>query len=110
MGQIRELPKTAEEFKERYIKNNTVDFEGDPFREVRHLPCMFCGAPDQILLHGNRVQEDLERGGTCLDCGRGIRVVFSGDTRLHDGVKYEIFQTVGDEPPDYISPKPRRVT
>lgn len=110
MGELRELPKTAEQFKERYLRNNTVDHEGDPFKELRHLPCMFCGAADMILLHAINVQEDLERGGTCLDCGRGVRVVFAGDTRKNDGVQYEVFQTCGDDPPDYISPKPRRVT
>lgn len=109
MGEIRELPKTADEFKDRYLKNNTTDHEGDAFRELRHLPCMFCGAPDLILLHAMSVQEDLERGGTCTDCGRGIRIVFSGDTRKQEGVSYEVFQTCGDEAPDYIDPKPRRV-
>jgi hypothetical protein len=108
MGELKRLPTTMQEFQDRYMQNNTVENEGTA-SEIRHMPCMFCGAPDVILLHALRVQEDLERGGTCPDCGRGIRVVFSADTRTTDGVNYEVFQTVGDEPPDYIVTKPRRV-
>lgn len=107
MGELKRLPKNAQEFQERYIQNNTVEREGTA-TEIRHLPCIFCGAADMVILHALRVQEDLERGGTCMDCGRGIRIVFNGDTRNTDGVTYEVVQTCGDEPPDYIDPKPRR--
>jgi hypothetical protein len=106
--ELKQLPRTREEFIDRYMKNNTVDNAGTA-TEVRHVPCMFCGAPDMILLHALRMQEDLERGGRCIDCGRGIRVLFSGDTRKHEGVQYEVFQTEGDDPPEYIMPWPRRV-
>lgn len=106
---LRERPKTADEFKERYQKNLSVDNEG-AVNEVRHVPCMFCGAADQLVLHAMMVQEDLERGGICQDCGRGIRIIFSGDTRDQDGVTYEVFQTCGDDAPFYIDPPPRRVT
>jgi hypothetical protein len=107
MGSLKQLPTTAKEFQERYLKNQKVDNEGLA-TQVTHMPCMFCGAPDVILMHAFRAQEDLERGGVCHDCGRGIRVVFGGDTRRED-IPYEVFQTVGDDPPDYIEPKPRRV-
>lgn len=109
MSELKRLPANEQEFQERYLSNNTVENEGTA-SEVRHLPCIFCGAPDMVLLRALRVQEDLERGGKCDDCGRGIRIVFDGDTRVREGVRYEVFQTEGDDPPDYIVPKPRRVS
>jgi hypothetical protein len=98
-------PKTKEEFAQRYMANQKV--VGEDLRAVTHMPCMFCAAPDVILMRALHVREDLERGGKCTECGRAIRVVFTGEDRHK--MDYEVFQTEGDDPPDYIMPWPRRV-
>lgn len=106
MSDLRESPKTRQEFVDRYLRNNTVEREGMS-DQLTHLPCMFCGCPDMMLLHALNVKEDLMRGGKCQECGRGIQVIFDNDGDL---IKYEVLQTEGADPPEYIEPWPRRVT
>jgi hypothetical protein len=98
-------PKTLEEFRERYLSNDTIDHQGT-VQQVTHVPCMFCGAPDMIVLRALHAAEDLQRGGRCKECGRGIRVLF---TQIADALTYEVVQVEGDDPPDYIDQWPRRV-
>ncbi len=96
-------PRTAKEFQERYLSNQWV--EGTDLHALHHMPCPFCGAPDIIVMRAMHVAEDLQRGGKCAECGRGMRV------ELHDArhtVGFEVVQTEGMDPPDYIVPKPRR--
>lgn len=91
------------EFQERYLSNRHV--EGEDLKAVHHMPCIFCGAPDMIIMRALNVSEDLQRGGKCSECGRGIRV------EIHNGlgtVGFEVVQTEGIDPPEYIVPKPRR--
>lgn len=106
MGELRESPKTREAFLDRYNANNVVERAGT-LEQITHMPCMFCGAPDLILIRALHAQEDLERGARCQECGRGIRVVFRDEGNM---VQYEVFQTEGVDPPEYIMPWPRRVS
>lgn len=99
------LPQSREEYTERYIQNNTQTGEGDQI--VRRLPCLFCAAPDLILIRTLFAKEDLERGGTCTECGRGIIVRFLEAGNL---MQYEVLQTVGDDPPDYLDAWPNRAS
>jgi hypothetical protein len=104
MGQSSRSPSTKEEFIARYHQNNTVDNPGT-LQAITHLPCPFCAAPDIIVMRALHVQEDLQRGGTCAECGRGIRVIFQD---AGNQIQYDVVQTCGIDPPDYIDPKPRR--
>lgn len=99
------LPETLEAFRDRYLTNDTVT-NPNTIHQVSHVPCMFCGAPDLMQLHALHAAEDLQRGGKCKECGRGIRVIF---TQIQDVLSYEVVQVEGDDPPDYIDQWPRRV-
>lgn len=97
-------PKTKEDFIKRYVENNYVE-NPDTLNAITHLPCPFCAAPDIIVMKALHVQEDLQRGGTCRECGRGIRIIFRD---VADKIEYEVVQTCGIDPPNYIEPRPRR--
>lgn len=99
------VPTTRDEFVARYKGNERV--VGRNEMTVTHMPCIFCGAPDFFILPILRVQEVLQAGSICAECGRGARVIFTGDDR--DKVQYEVVQTVGIDPPEYLEPAPRRV-
>jgi len=103
------LPTTYQEFHDRYKSNERIENEGTP-QAVVHMPCMFCGAPDFFVLRALQVQEDLSKGTKCVECGRSVVVVFGPPKGIAESVSYEVFQYAGDDPPEYLPSKPRRVT
>jgi hypothetical protein len=106
MAQSSRLPKNKEEFIRRYNQNNYV-VDPDTVNAVTHLPCPFCAAPDIIVMKALHVVEDLQRGGVCKECGRGIRCIIQ---EVGDKYNVEVVQTCGIDPPSFISPRPRRVS
>lgn len=72
------------------------------------LPCPFCASPDWLVfpvtagLNGY-VEEQKPR--FCKNCCRTARVII---VRSKDSVTFEIVQTDGPEPPEWMQPKPRR--
>jgi hypothetical protein len=69
------------------------------------MPCPFCAAPDFVVYRVVDVESAMNKGATCKECGRSARALFT-----HDGpsTSFEIVQTGGDDPPDWLTPKMRR--
>lgn len=96
-------PTNADEFNARYNRN--LHYENTGLQTTTHIPCPFCAAPDFMVFRVLRTTEAMELGGTCRECGRSSR---SEVTRKPGEVSFEIVQTGGADPPDYM-PKMRRV-
>jgi hypothetical protein len=69
-------------------------------------PCPFCAAPGWLKWEMLDVRPAMEKGATCSECGRSARAIFKDD---HGRAAFEIVQTGGDDPPEYLVPKMRRV-
>lgn len=65
-----------------------------------HAPCPFCAAPDFAIFKILETQAVLSQEHTCAECGRSTRTIFS---QLPGQVSFEIVQTGGVDPPDFMS-------
>lgn len=98
-------PTSVEEYRRRFYKNYKI--EGYGIGSVHcHYPCPFCAAPEFMVAEILETDKALERGGTCSECGRSARAIMS---RTQGSVSFEMVQTGGDDPPDWLTPKMRRV-
>jgi len=95
-------PKTLEEFNAKFTENTR--YFGSGLETGMSVPCGFCAEPDFMQYKILDVESAMLRGATCKHCGRGIRSIF-----MHSGnlTRFEIVQTCGDDPPDFL-PKLRR--
>ena len=103
-------PQNLDEYNARY--NARIRYTGfGPDTRV-FVPCPFCCAPDFMTWKvwpgdPENVEAVMAKGATCASCKRGCRALF---TRLGSGgVTFEVVQTEGDAPPDWL-PAMRRVT
>ena len=72
-----------------------------------HMPCYFCATPDFVEWKIAEMRETASKPHTCKACGRSAKLVFTDDG---DGsVSFEVVQTGGRDPADYLPPM-RRVT
>lgn len=101
------IPTNIEEYNKLYVLNCEV--KGFGFEVAQTLACPFCCARDFMTLKPIDMAMDDDAGQqecTCETCGRSGRNIITrepGETRL------EFVQTGGDDPPDWLQPKPRRV-
>lgn len=88
-------------------KANTK-YSGVGLATMMHVPCPFCGAAEFVVCAViGGAERAFEKGATCRECNRGCRAIF---TRSAPGsLGFEFVQTGGDEPPDWLTPKMRRV-
>lgn len=100
-------PKSMDELSYRYAKNMRISgwgIEG----VTHHVPCMFCGAPDFQTYRVIDVEAETAKDTKCKYCGRSGRIITTtsngGSTKI-----MELVQTGGDDPPEWMDPKPRRV-
>lgn len=97
-------PKTVEEYNELSQKNSSVSGYG-PFEARMHCPCPFCAAPDfssWLILEVAKLH-NIEF--VCKACGRGAVMIFTSNSP--DFTQFEMVQTRGNEPAEYL-PKMRR--
>jgi hypothetical protein len=96
-------PQSMDEYRARFGRNQLVTGLG-PAGIVIHMPCPFCAAAHVLCYGLVCVNEALERGATCGECGRSFRVVvidFAG------GKSVEFYQTGGPDQPAWLEPKLR---
>lgn len=98
-------PATLEEYNALYQANTKIEGFGMDVRQV--LACPFCCAPGfmtmWVIKHGGP-DKALADGATCSACGRSVKGIVD---RGPNGVKFEIVQTGGDDPPAYLPPMRR---
>jgi hypothetical protein len=95
---------SLEDYTSRYAGNVRVTGVGT--ETTLHYPCYACAAPGlftQRILDGSNA---IVAGATCSECGRRFRGVVTGHPV--GGMRVEIVQSSGDDPPAYL-PAFRRV-
>lgn len=97
-------PTSAAEYLARTHANSKI--AGLGLATTMHVPCPFCAAPDFFVCFVVSMEKHTEQGATCKECGRGCRAIY---TRGPGSVQFEFVQTGGDDPPDWLTPKMRRV-
>jgi len=98
-------PQNAQEYTRRFNLNQRI--EGYGLGNVHiHMPCPFCAAPDFIVYEMLEVETAMGVGATCKECERSAKALI---TAIAGGKSIEIVQTGGDDPPDWLTPKMRRL-
>jgi hypothetical protein len=99
-------PTTMAEYTKRFMENERVEGDGPSTTVV--MSCPFCAAPDFMrlrILEGEAAMA-MAAGATCQQCGRSARTLFD---RRGGEMRAELVQTGGDEQPEWLASKMRRV-
>lgn len=97
-------PATVEEYNAK--SHAGIRYFGHGIRETgMSIPCPFCAAPDFVEYKLIEMEAVMSKEIVCKACGRGMRTIFE---RSRDGVKMEMVQSRGDQPPAYL-PKMRAI-
>jgi len=99
------MPTTTEEYLERYYLNNTLTGLG--IETTMHMPCPFCAAKDFMVYGILEAIKVMSAGATCQECQRSAKVIISGAPGQPRYI--EVVQTGGQDQPEWIKPKMRRV-
>jgi hypothetical protein len=99
-------PENQHEFDLRYHQRALTT--GFGAATTMNLPCPFCAAPGFAAYKVLQVKEEMAKEHVCTECGRGAKAIFTPQN--DGGLHFEIVQTRGDDPPDWMASKPRRVT
>ncbi len=98
-------PATLEDYNALFNKNSRI--EGFGIEGVTQVAaCPFCAAPDWAKWRIMSVQEDMQQEHKCSHCGRSAKFlmeILDGGA----GHQFELVQTGGAEPPDYLPPARR---
>jgi hypothetical protein len=89
----------------RLIKEGQY-LSGEGMETTMHMPCYFCAEPDFIEWKIVSMEETAAEARSCKACGRSAKMIFD---RNANGVSFEIVQTGGPDPADYLPPM-RRVS
>lgn len=98
-------PASSEEYLARFHANQRTSGFGITGTTV-HMPCPFCAAADWLVTPVIDTEENMQRDTTCSECGRSSLAIVR---RSHHGVEFEFVQTGGADPPEWLTPKMRRV-
>lgn len=99
-------PATHDEYLKRFHQGQLI--EGIGIGNVYMTsPCPACAAPNWLKWEMLDVRPAMEKGATCKECERSFRAVFISDG--NDSIAFELVQTGGSDPPDYLTPKIRRI-
>jgi hypothetical protein len=98
-------PRNVAEYLARFHANQRI--EGYGIQTTTITPCPFCGAPDWMRWPILEAQEAMQRGATCLECGRSAKAVFH--VNEPGNKQFEFVQTGGPDQPEWFTPKMRRV-
>lgn len=96
------IPTTREEYEKRFFENNK--FSGFGTNTTVHMPCPFCAAPDWLTYRVIDSQTGLAKGAVCAECGRSAKGLVERD---QSGIRLEIVQTGGLDPPPWLPPMRR---
>lgn len=102
----RSIPQSMPEFLERFEANSKLTGHGIDKLEM-HIPCPFCAAPDFMVYLIFNAEATWMKGATCGHCGRSAKVIFGTKTEERTG--FELVQTGGDEQPDWLEPKLKKL-
>lgn len=107
-------PVDAEEYARLSMERTVID--GFGLDVATHAPCPFCAAAEFMVLmpaagivpgdDRPTLHETLATEHTCSECGRSCRAIVEATTGQ---TTFEFVQTGGPDPPEWLSPKPRRV-
>lgn len=97
-------PNNLEEYQQRFASNQGAEGWGVDVKAV--FPCPFCAAPRWAVVAILQMESVLTKPHHCGECGRSAKAIFN---RTAAGVSFEIVQTGGDDQPDWLTPKMRRV-
>lgn len=100
-------PKNHDEYLARFYLNRKVSGFG-PLSVTVSCPCPFCSAADFMIFAVIDTEEAMAEGATCKECGRGAKAVLSSPAG--GGKQFEIVQTSGDDQPEWLKPKMRRIS
>ena len=98
-------PHNLAEYHQLFMQR--VEIAGSGAGVTTHVPCPFCCAPGFQSLPITDTEGAMRREATCAECGRSGLCLF--DKSEPSVTKFEFVQTGGDDPPDWLLPKPRRV-
>jgi hypothetical protein len=98
-------PANVEDFMERFHKGEKLTGYGIDNVHMTS-PCPFCAAPDWMTWDVLDVRAAMTQGATCKECGRSAKAIFAD---APGSISFELVQTGGNDPPDYLVPKIRRV-
>lgn len=100
---IDRAPQNAAEYLERFHANQRLS--GFGFDTTQHMPCPFCAAPDFLVFKILEVEYALSCGARCGECDRSMKAVFK---KISGSVSFEVVQTSGSDPPEWVQPRMRR--
>lgn len=96
-------PQSKLAFEARFHENERIEGYGSDTTMI--VPCPFCAAPDFMRWKILQMEETLSAGATCAECGRSCKGIFE---HRRDSVHFEMVQTGGSEPAEWI-PRMRRI-
>lgn len=93
-------PTNLDEYQAAYHAG--VEYLGRGIDTGMKVPCPFCCAPDfmswKVIGEGS-AEDVMGKGAVCVECGRGVRALYQ---RSAAGLRFEMVQTVGDDPPSWL--------
>lgn len=92
-----------DEYDKKFYANQKISGQGIGNVFV-HMPCPFCAEEDFVVYEVLQVEKALAKPIVCKHCQRGAKTVFTRDS---SGVSFEIVQTSGEDPPDFLPPMRR---
>lgn len=103
---ITATPTNKEEYLIRFQANQKITGYGIE-GTTQHMPCPFCAAPDWMVSTIIEIEQAMAVDRKCAECGRSAKAIVN--RRGIGDVSFEFVQTGGDDPPDWLEPKMRRV-
>jgi hypothetical protein len=94
---------TKTEYEAKFTRNQSISGYG--LDVTMHMPCPFCATTGWMVYKILEMEEVSSREHVCSECGRGARMIY---THSGSSTSFEVVQTRGDDPPDYL-PRMRRV-
>src|SRR5260370_33476595 len=96
---------SSQEYMAKFYTNQRIEGFGHD-KVTMHVPCPFCAEPDFMVYKIIEVEQALQKGGTCSHCHRSAKALLQ---RADTGVQFEIVQTGGDQPAEWLTPMMGRV-
>jgi predicted RNA-binding Zn-ribbon protein involved in translation (DUF1610 family) len=97
-------PTNMEEFNAKVMANITSSGYG--LETTQHFACPGCAEPDWKLVKVVQAPEAFAEPSTCKHCGRTFKALVG---REDGATSFEFVQTGGDDLPDWMRPRMRRV-
>lgn len=96
---------TKEDYDKKFVSN--TKYSGNGLSTTIHMPCPFCAEPDFRVFRIVDTEKANQDEAVCKSCGRGCKMLYERTDGLGGGVSFEMVQTRGDDPPEYLPPMRR---